>query len=705
MMPGWWTRAASGLAPAGATGGADRPESGFETAWRSQVKARLLVICAILAAWAAVLEARLVYLQVVEHADYAESARGQQQTEIPVTATRGDIVDRHGEILAYSVGGHRLVANPYKVPAGGADDEARALCEALPDCPAGERARFAAELNRKRGYVVLRSARQMSPGAADAIGALLEARRVARQEPVVDLEPETRRYYPKQELAAHVVGFVNAEGAGAAGIEAKYDSTIAGTSGLRRALVNAKRQEVFTIVEREATPGASVELTIDLVLQHEAERALESAVRSSGADAGVVLAMVPHTGEILVWASYPTFDPNRYNVASDRELVNRGLVPYEPGSTFKMITASAAISERLMSPSDRLDTSPGVIQIPGRARPIREARGRDYGVLSLEDILIKSSNIGAIKTGQLVGPDRMMQYARRMGYGQRLLPDLAGESAGQVKPASEITASGLASVAMGYEISATPLQVLVGANVIATGGLLIEPRLQRAVVQDGRRQDVAPRVRRRALAPVVAETMTAMLESVVAEGAARAAGLTRYRVAGKTGTAAKVVNGQYSHTDYHVSFVGFVPSREPALSILVMIDTPRQGEAYGSTFAAPVFRRVAEAAMTRLGVPPSIHPAPPIMTSTTLPASTVRSTMASATSTVAADPTRRVMPNLIGLSLREALRYANAMGLELVVEGEGVVVSQTPVAGAPLPASGAGALRLRRNSGTTGIER
>jgi cell division protein FtsI (penicillin-binding protein 3) len=371
---------------------------------------------------------------------------------------------------------------------------------------------------------------------------------------------------------------------------------------------------------------------------------------------------------------------------------------YEPGSTLKLVTAAAAINEGVWKTTELIDTNPGFVVIPGRA-PITEALRHNYGVVSFETALIKSSNVGAIKIAQRIGPELLSQYLWRMGFGQALGPDFIGQSRGRVPSSGRMSASTLASLSMGYEIGVTPLQMVTAASIVANGGQLIEPRVVNAWIRNGRRQDVEPRVLKRAISPETAATLTAILERVVEPGGtATLAALQRYRVAGKTGTAEKVVNGRYSSTDHVVSFVGFLPSHQPRLTILVAMDAPRKGRIFGGTVAAPIFRRVAEAAMVHLGVTPSINPLPPVVVPTDRRALDVPSPRsASIIPTLTRVDTRAIMPDVRGMSLRDALRVTQALGLSTVTtEGTGVVVEQSPAPGAFVEPHVAGALQLRR---------
>jgi cell division protein FtsI (penicillin-binding protein 3) len=405
--------------------------------------------------------------------------------------------------------------------------------------------------------------------------------------------------------------------------------------------------------------------------------------------------MDPHTGEILALANSPSFNPNVYTRYPAEIWRNRALQEiYEPGSTFKIVTASAAIEEGVLKPTDLIDCSPGYITFPGR-KPITDEH--HYGVLTFEDVIVKSSNVGAIKAGLRVGAERISRYVRRFGFGEALAPDFGGQSRGIVHPPASLNDSALASVSMGYQVSVTPLQMAAAVSAIAAGGQLMEPRIVRAIVRDGVRHPVAPRVLRRSIAPDTAATLTAIMEGVVERGTAKAARLDRYQVAGKTGTSKKAVPGGYSATDRTSSFVGFVPSRRPAFTILVVIDTPRAGAVYGGAVAAPVFQRIADGLLRYTGTPPTINPPLPVVMAADVTAAggtPVRTTsFAGPSRSVGGGP---AMPDVRGLGVREALRVLTAAGLFVDVIGTGVVAAQSPEPGTPIEPGIRGVLRLQR---------
>jgi cell division protein FtsI (penicillin-binding protein 3) len=645
---------------------------GTPLAWRATVRARLLVCAAALTIWTTGIEARLVYLQVIAHADLLARADRQQNRTVYPPAKRGDIFDRKGRLLAYSVDADTVAAVPADID--DPDDVAAQVCRALDECGAERRQSMAKNLVRRGAFAYL--ARQVSPE---------EARRVrALAIPGVTLLKESRRYYPNSELAAHVIGYVGTDNLGLGGIESAYDAQIRGTTGKVLIQTDNKRRAVFSRVERPATAGAGIELTIDQYLQFVAERELRAGVEANHALGGSAVIMDPHTGEILALANWPTFNPNAFARSEDDARRNRAIQTlYEPGSTFKIVTASAALEQKVITPETMIDTNPGSITFPGR-KPIYDTHR--YGVIDFTDVIVKSSNVGAIKVGLKLGPQTLTQYVNKFGFGQTLAPDFKGETAGIVWSAERLDASALASVSMGYQVGVTPLQMATAVSSIANGGHLLQPRVVRAFLKDGRRIDVPHKEMRRTIEPETAATLTAIMEQVVERGTARAAQIEGYTIAGKTGTAAKLVNGHYQKSDYNASFVGFIPSRKPALTILVVIDSPHGNGYTGGAVSAPVFKRIAEAALTYLGVGPNLNPRPPVLVARH-DGSEAAAQPARAAGVLAAtlEPARNgLMPDLHGLSAREALHLLSRLGLTARIAGDGFVVDQNPLPGGPL---------------------
>lgn len=680
-----------GLAPP--ADGRDSGVAGPDGRWRGIVRRRLVVAASLFAVWTAAIEARLVYLQVVGHAELAARAERQQQRTMTAPAKRGEILDRHGHVLAFSVDADSIYAVPAEV-----DDPVRtteALCGALGDCSPADRKTLIERLGSQRAFAYVD--RQVSPDVAARVQALdLDG---------VGFLKESRRYYPKKELASHLLGFVGTDNAGLSGIEAAYDAQIKGRDGRILIQADARRHAVFSRVERAPTAGADLELTIDEYIQHVAERELRIATDEHRAKGGSVVVMDPRSGQILALANWPTFNPNAFQKSPGEARRNRAIQDvYEPGSTFKFVTASAALEERVVKPDEPIDVSAGMIRFGSR----QIDDDHRYDVLSFTDVIVKSSNVGAIKVGLRLGAERLDRYARRFGFGSPLSPDFRGESPGIVWNPVRLDDSALASVSMGYQVAVTPLQMASAASVVANGGELIEPRLVRAVVRDGRRIEVPTNVIRRVISPETAATLTTMMELVVQRGTGGRAAIPGFHVAGKTGTAQKLVDRRYSSTEYNASFVGFVPSRNPVLTVVVVLDSPLGKGYYGGIVAAPVFARVAEAALRHLGVPPTINPMPPVLVAHARDDATppvpqpVR--MPAVLSRVGSPSAAGgLMPDLRGLSAREALRTLAELGLAVRLDGDGVVTDQEPAAGAPLERGGAATLRLsRRPTGGVG---
>jgi cell division protein FtsI/penicillin-binding protein 2 len=412
--------------------------------------------------------------------------------------------------------------------------------------------------------------------------------------------------------------------------------------------------------------------------------------------------MAPQTGEILAVASWPTLNPNVFGRFPEHSRRNRAVQDlYEPGSTFKIVTASAAFEENVLGPDAPIDCSPGRLALP----PGTISDVKRLGVLPFRDVIVESSNVGTAKVGLQLGADRLSRYARRFGFGEPLSPDFPGENRGIVWDPARLHESAWAWIAIGYQVGVTPLQMAAAVSAVANGGELIEPRVVRAIVRDGVRTEVKPKVLRRVIGPETAAMLTEIMEQVVERGTATAAALATHRVAAKTGTAQKLVDGRYSKSDYNASIVGFVPSRRPALTIVVVIDTPRAGRYYGGSVAAPVFRRIAEASLQHLGIAPTVNAPPPVFVSRLEGhgGPEVRQAGTDAAAPVAVPAAERgIMPELRGMSAREAVRTLGHLGFAARMTGNGVVVRQEPPAGVRLDPGAACALVLRRDPEPSG---
>ncbi len=662
--------------------------------WRRALRGRVLVAAALFAIWGTIIEARLVQLQVFDRQELQLRAERQRRRTVPVLPKRGEILDRHGKVLARSVEQDAIVAIPTEIKDVTAT--ASALCRVLDDCTADERKEIAARLSRQKYFAWVRRANRVSPEAAERVRAL--------QLPGIGFLKEPMRYYPNQDLAAHLLGYVGIDNKGLSGIEATYNSTISGRPGQVLMETDA-RQRPFASIGVPPTPGASLQLTIDSYLQWVAESELQAAVAYNNAAGGTAVVMDPYTGDILALANAPTFNPNKYGDAREIALRNRAVQDvYEPGSTFKIVTASAALQEHVMSPGDPVDVSAGSIKI-GSRKPIFDTHR--YGVLSFTDVLVKSSNVGAVKIGLKLGAGRLGPYVKRFGFGTRLSPDFPSENAGLLEDPAAWNDSILASVSMGYQIGVTALQMATAASIVANGGELVKPRvIDASIGPDGRRVEIPRTLVRRVIEKSTADQLTTIMENVVERGTATAAKIPGFSIAGKTGTSSKIEGGHYSKSNYNASFVGFVPSRKPALTIIVMIDSPHGHGYYGGVVSAPVFKRIAEKAMQHLGIPPNLDTPPPVLLAThepgrlpvraAAPASPPRVALMPAVSPQGA--AAALVPDVVGLAAREAIHVLASVGMTPRVSGDGIVLQQEPRPGSPLEPGASCALSLGRVS-------
>lgn len=533
---------------------------------------------------------RLFNLHVLQAAELTLKADRQHQKTVALEGARGTVYDRHGKVLAINMD----VPSVFGVPTSMEDPAraARALSPVL-HVRAGE---IEKKLKQDRSFVWL--ARKVDPE---------QGRRLDRM-PLegIGVVMEGRRFYPKGPLLSHVLGFAGIDGQGLEGLELRYESELHGEKRIVVLQRDALGRTVFPkgLREHAPTPGHSLMLTIDEVIQYVAERELDDAVSRTHAKAGTIIVMDPRTGAVLAMAMSPRFDPNAVSALAPERWRNRALTDaYEPGSTMKAIVAAAALEEKVMTPDSMIYGENGQMRI---AHTVIHDHERN-GWMTFAQVIQKSSNIGAAKTGMALGEDRFYRYLKAFGFGQRTEIDLPGEVAGLLKGPREWGSRSGASIAMGQEIGVTPLQMVTAVAAIANGGVLLRPYVM-ADVRDAKGQTIThttSQVRRRVISPDTARTLTGILEGAVSQGTGTHAAIHRYRVAGKTGTAQKIDprTGTYSSSQFVGSFVGFVPAPNPRLAMIVVIDEP-QGEAWGGTVAAPVFRRVGEQVLPYLGISP-----------------------------------------------------------------------------------------------------
>jgi cell division protein FtsI (penicillin-binding protein 3) len=630
----------------------------------TRVRVRLLLLGLSTSLAVAAVALRLSYLTIVAREEYEARGLVQYQQRLKLDARRGTIYDRNGRALAESVD----VDSLYVVPSAFAPEEAEVAAGGIARCLDMPRRRVLARLQGKKDFAWLE--RKASPEAVRCVEAL-------NLGGVHSIE-ESRRFYPKRRLASQIVGYVGIDNHGMGGVEYALQERIKGDPGSRIIWTDALKRRAGTRVEKRSIPGDSVYLTIDENLQYIAETELSAAVHESRSRSGIAIVMRPSTGEILAMASFPSFNPNRFGDSPESQRRNRSVTDvYEPGSTFKIVAASAALEEGVTTEEERIDCGQGGIRIADRY--IRDHR--PFDVLAFRDVVIHSSNVGMIRIGQRLGKARLEAYVRAFGFGEPTGVELPAESRGILRPVERWGPVTSASIAFGQEVSVTPLQMVAAANVIATSGYLMRPRLVLGFSgSDGSLvPTLSPEPVRRVIGEETARRMTDILIDVVEKGTGKNAALRGYRVAGKTGTAQKAVPGGYSKTDFIASFVGFAPAKGPELTALVILDSP-EGDHSGSR-AAAVFARIVERSLVHLGVPrdeeevvrfakvwPQTEPILPTG------AAEIRDAAWS-------PPAVPFAPNVLGLSARDALSRFVAAGLVPEVEGTGFVVEQSPEPG------------------------
>jgi cell division protein FtsI (penicillin-binding protein 3) len=557
------------------------------------LKARWIFALLLLLAWVGGIGARLYQLQVRDHQGYQDLAKRQQLRRITLEPPRGTIYDSRGRKLALSLEVDSAWACPREI-----DDPAAASTQ-LSEVLGLDRRKLEEKLAKEKEFVWI--ARQLDSPVSAAIRDLDLAG--------ITFLKESKRYYPMRELASQVVGFASVDHKGLEGLEGLYDQVVTGEPVNRRVLRDARFGTASspTLSFGDAEPGKDLYLTIDIAIQHIVERELARAVEQSQARGGTALVLDPQSGAVLAMASLPSFDPNRFRHYEAAQRRNRVVADaFEPGSTFKMVTAAAALEANLVDPTDILDCERGGITLYG----IRINDHHPFDLLTFREVIAKSSNIGAIKTGLMVGRDLFHQQIQSFGFGAPTGIDLPGEASGMLRPAERWPRLATAYISFGQGISVTAIQLASAFAAVANGGQLLQPYVVRGV---GRGDDIEsahprPTLRGMPVTPGTARTLERLLEAVVTEGTGKKAAIDGYRVAGKTGTAQKAEGGRgYSPTKFVASFVGFAPAREPAVVTLIVIDEPK-GAYHGGEVAAPVFAAIVREVLLYLRVPPQREP-------------------------------------------------------------------------------------------------
>ena len=655
---------------------------------------RLLIVASLLLLCIVAVLGRLGYLQLFRHGDYLARAARQQQRTIEITPRRGSIYDRNMDPLAMSIPVDSVFAVPVDV---GDPQLAAQLLSGVLGIPTEV---LESKLSAAQTFTWI--ARKVPPDKKEAVEALnLKG---------IYFQKENRRIYPKRELAAHVLGFVDVDEKGLGGVEYGLDNQIRGKSEKIVVMADA-RQRWFDGVEAQRERGADVVLTLDEQIQYIAERELAAAITKTHALAGSVVVMNPSNGEILALANWPKFNPNAANEASAEARMDRAVTAlYEPGSTFKLITIAAAFDQGIVRPEEVFDCENGAVYVAGHR--IRDHK--PFGLLTVSDILAQSSNVGAIKIALLLGAPKFYDYIRAFGFGELTGVDLPGESKGLVRRLENWSAISIGSISLGQEVGVTPIQLISAVSAIANGGTLYKPHVVAELRRDNQilpaQGSLVPAEPRRVIRPETAATLRRLMEGVVLNGTGKLAHLDGWTAAGKTGTAQKIdpATGRYSHTQLIASFTGFAPISNPAVTILVSLDSP-VGEHEGGPVAAPVFKRIAEQVLPYLDVPrdvplepqliqvaykdrnasnltalsdftPTDFTAQPDLPPAESSGTNARSAKKQAPAvTIAVDEGGDIpIPDFSGKTMREVTETCLKLGLDPFLVGSGLAVSQVP---------------------------
>jgi cell division protein FtsI (penicillin-binding protein 3) len=556
---------------------------------QEKVHVRLLILAGVAFFWMTAVFGRLTYLQLIRHSEYMSRAMKQQRRTMEIDPKRGTIYDRNMRPLAMSV----PVQSAFAIPSEIKDTTmaARLLSGVLRIPPDNLREKL------ESGNTFVWIKRKMAQEEEEAVRSL-NLKGIYFQE-------ENKRYYPKLDMAAHVLGFVDVDEHGLGGIEYEYDNRIRG-KGEKIVVMADARQQKFDGTEARQDPGEGVVLTLDEKIQYIAERELAAVIQKVHAPAGSVIVQDPNSGAILALANWPKFNPNSATSAPTEARMDRAVSAiYEPGSTFKLVTLAAAFDQNLIRPQEVFNCENGSIVVAGH----RIHDHKKYGDLTVAEILANSSDVGAIKIALRLGPPRFNDYIHAFGFGSPTGVDLPGESRGLVQRLDHWGSFSIGSISMGQEVGVTPLQMITAVSAVANGGLLFKPR----VVEEMRRGELvlplegpsAPEHPKRIIRPETAAIMRRLMEGVILNGTGKAARLDGWTTGGKTGTAQKIdpATGRYSRTKVIASFTGFAPINNPAVTILVSVDSPEGWPHDGATVSAPVFKRIAEQVLAYLNVP------------------------------------------------------------------------------------------------------
>ena len=654
-------------------------------------RTRLLIVAGLIAIWTGAALGRLAYLQLFRYSEYYSRAQHQQRLIVEVGARRAEIFDRNLNALAMSVPMDSCFAVPSEI--ADPDMVARLIGKVLDVSPD----EIATRLAGSHSFVWI--ARKLPPEKAERIAAM-NLRGIYFQR-------EGGRFYPKRELAAHVLGYVDIDEKGLGGVEYSLDDNIRSKPGKMLILTDAHRRW-YDSTDKAPDLGTSVVLTLDEKIQYIAEKELAQAIHDTQAKSGTVIVENPNTGELLAVANWPTFNPNAAKDTNPESRMDRAASAlYEPGSVFKIVTLSAAIDQGITNADELIDCQMGSIYIAGHR--IRDHKA--FGLLTVSQVLSNSSDVGAIKVGLRLGGPKFYDYIRSFGFGQPTGVDLPGESRGMLRRLENWTPVSVGSVSMGQEIGVTPLQMITAMSAMANGGLIVRPHVVRALRRGTKMAEPPQPQPRRVIRATTAATMRRMLEGVVLNGTGKRARLDGYTSAGKTGTAQKfdITTGHYSPHQLIASYVGFAPINTPAVTILVQLDSP-VGMHEGGQVAAPTFKRVAQQVLAYLDVPhdlavpnsvllanrqrnddrdlADVTDFNPIQVDTAavvmddVPGVLEQARGSTAPTVELAEGEGIPVPQLQGRTVREVTEKCMKLGLSPVLVGTGIAVEQSPEPGA-----------------------
>ncbi|MEF2964676.1 penicillin-binding transpeptidase domain-containing protein [Paenibacillus sp. M1] len=641
-----------------------------------RIRLRTLLIGGCVTLFFAVLMGRVFWLQVVEADFWQAHAEELWSKKKVLPATRGTITDRNGDILAVDAPAYTVAVNPLLINKLNLQNE---VIDGLSELLGKDKGELEKLVNAKKENGEFYSQREIrnegwkiDQELRDQVEAFTDELKDKNKvdDAGIYLLKEQKRYYPKETLASHILGYMNREGEAVSGLEAYYDEELKGQDGSieyksdGRGIEIPKASEVYNPVK----DGKNIQLTIDDTIQYYIEEAMKEAYDELDPISMTVIAADPKTMDILGMANMPTYNPNEYWVDVDQKnFYNHAIKSvYEPGSTFKIVTLAGAVQEGLFNPNATYMS--GSIRVPGQT--IHDLKRSGWGEISYLEGVKRSSNVAFVKLGyEMLGPDLLKQYVDSFGFGQKTGIELPGEAAGVVTPVQQ---ADFAAMAYGHgKLLVTPLQQLTAVAAVANGGKLLEPHIVKSITDPQTGETVKTQVKevRQIITPETAKEVGGILEQVVSDqkiGTGRHAYIEGYRVAGKTGTAVKVVNGEYDYTKQVISFIGYAPVDDPKIAIIVLIDEPKDSELGGGAAAAPVFQKIANQTLQYLGVPKKLD---------------------DQTKTVQSSSSGIKTPDLSGLSLQEAKSQLGNKGISYATLGSGSeLVSQYPKAGTTLKA-------------------